>query len=179
MSKRLSVCGCMALSFEVAYYALFWGQWLIYPVIVAFTSWIFSFVKCSQQILFEHWLCKNQYEVQTVALENTKTKAQGSFKRAHSLMRRAGKRYQTHGVNKARMGRSHWIKVDYRTYSASRIQIRGRCHFLKTDLVQFVAEGLSRLPGQDCDTVTNTSPCTQCTVRPNNTKTSASGAEEV
>lgn len=111
MSKRLSVCGCMALSFEVAYYALFRGQWLISLVTVAFTSWIFSFVKCSPRIPFEHWLCKNQYEVQTVALENTKTKAQVSFKRAHSLMRRVGKRYQTHGVNKARMGRSHWIKL--------------------------------------------------------------------
>lgn len=55
---------------------------------VAFTSWVFYFENiCSHQVVFEHWLCENQYKVQTVALGySKKTKAQGSFKRAHSLM---------------------------------------------------------------------------------------------
>lgn len=55
---------------------------------VTFTSWYSTLENiCSHQVVFEHWLCENQYKVQTVALGYSKTiKAQGSFKRAHSLM---------------------------------------------------------------------------------------------
>lgn len=121
---------------------------------MAFAFWMLCFVKCSQETLFEHQLCKNQYKVKTVALGNSKIKAaQSSFKRAHSLSNksRGGQRYQARGVNKARIGRSCGTWVDYRTCRLQGSKLEEGAIFKADPDRPSVEECLSSPPGQERD----------------------------